>query len=54
MAVPGGCCLQGCHGYPTCSALLCLVALPSSGTIPMPASIVDGFNKKFSSYQVLQ
>ena len=31
-----------------------LWALPSSRNIPMPTSIVDGFNKKFSSYQVLQ
>jgi len=42
VTMPGGCCLQGCHGYPTFSALV-LVA-QTSFQAPFPSSsTVDEF-----------
>ena len=46
MTVPGGCRLQGCHGYPTRSAHV-LVAPPSFQAPSPSSSIVDEFKCRF-------
>lgn len=45
VTVPGGCRSQGCHGSPTCWALV--FGVPPSLQAPSPStSIVDEFNSK--------
>ena len=49
MTVPGGCRSQGCHGYPTRSALV-LVVPTSSQSPSLSSSIVDEFNKRINKH----
>jgi len=49
VTVPGGCRSQGCHGYPTRSALVLIV--PTSSQSPsLSSSIVDEFNKRINKH----
>ena len=53
MTVPGGCRSQGCHGYPTCSALVLVVPTSSQSPSQSPSlssSIVDEFNKRINKH----